>query len=112
MKPVRLRRLLALEAAMKVADGAGGFSLVWTEVGKMWGEVLPASGREQGVEEVVLSSVPYKITVRAAPPSSDRRPVAGQRFRDGARRFGIVAVTERDDSGLYLTCFVREEDPV
>jgi head-tail adaptor len=112
MKPVRLRRLLALEASVKVPDGAGGFTQVWAEMGKVWAEVQPASGRDQGVEEVVLSTMTYRITVRAAPPSSDRRPVPGQRFRDGTRRFAILAVTERDDSGLYLTCFVREEDPV
>lgn len=112
MKPVRLRRLLTLEASVKVPDGAGGYALVWGEVGKIWGELQPVTGRDQGGEEVVLSRVSYRITVRAAPPTSDRRPVPGQRFRDGTRRFVILAVTERDDTGLYLTCFVREEDPV
>ena len=38
-------------------------------------------------------------------------PVPQQRFRDGARVYNILAVTERDPDGLYLTCFSREEVP-
>lgn len=112
MKVVRLRRLLVLETSIKVPDGAGGFTLAWAEVGRMWAEILPASGKDIGSEEVLLSLVPYRITVRAAPTGSGRRPVPGQRFRDGSRRFAIAAVTERDDGGLYLTCFAREEAPL
>ena len=39
---------------------------------------------------------------------SDRRPVAEQRFRKGGRMFAIRGVTEADDRGAYLTCWVEE----
>lgn len=112
MKPVRLRRLLDLERPERLADGAGGFDLTWVSVGRLWADVQPATGRDVGGEEVTLSSIAYRVIVRAAGPGTDRRPVPGQRFRDGLRRFPILAVTERDDSGLYLTCHVREEEQI
>lgn len=109
MSAPRLNRPLVLETSVRVADGAGGFAESWAALGQVWAELRPGSGREAGGEEVTLTQVPYRITVRAAPQGNERRPRAGQRFRDGARVFSILAVTERDD--LYLTCFAREEEP-
>jgi head-tail adaptor len=60
---------------------------------------------------VSLSKVPYRITVRGAEVGSPRRPRPDQRLKDGTRVFTILAVTERDSDGRYLTCFAREEAP-
>ena len=106
-----LNRTLVLEAPAQVADGAGGFALTWTVVGTLWGEVAAGSGRDPAGVEITLATVPYRITVRGAPVGSPRRPVPQQRFRDGARVYNILAVTERDPDGLYLSCFSREEVP-
>ena len=111
MSAVRLSRKLVLEAPQNVADGAGGFVQAWAVLGTLWGEVLPGSGREMAGVEVVLASVPYKITVRGAPVGNPRRPRPEQRLRDGARVFTILAVTEHDQDAQYLTCFAREEVP-
>ena len=104
-----LKRQLALEAPESVPDGAGGFLTTWTELGRMWAEVSPGTGRIRGQGEAYFSRVPLTITVRAAPVGSEARPLAGQRFREGNRLFAITAVTERDPYGLYLTCFAEEE---
>ncbi len=109
--PVTLDRPLLLEAPTRVADGAGGFALTWVAVGTLWAALQPGSGREAAGEEVTTARVPYRITVRGAPDGSPRRPKAEQRFRDGARLFTILAVTERDPRGQYLTCFAQEERP-
>ena len=109
MKLVHLSRPLMLEGPVEVADGMGGFTRSWVAVGTLWAEVLPGTGRDVAGEEVVLSAVPYRITVRGAPQGASSRPRVGQRFRDDARVFSILAVTERDESGRYLVCFVREE---
>ena len=106
-----LNRTLVLEAPAQVADGAGGFALSWTTVGSLWGEVAAGSGRDPAGVEITLATVPYRITVRGAPVGSPRRPLPEQRFRDGTRIYTILAVTERDPDGLYLTCFAREEVP-
>jgi head-tail adaptor len=111
MKAPNLNRALVLEGVVRSPDGAGGFTSVWTALGTLWAEVLPGSGSDTLGEERMLSAVPYRITVRGTPPGSASRPVAGQRFREGTRLFLIQAVTERDPSGRYLTCFAREEVP-
>jgi head-tail adaptor len=111
MSAPELSRALVLEAPAQVEDGAGGFALSWSMVGTLWGEVTAGSGRDPAGVEVTLASVPYRITVRGAPVGSPRRPTPEQRFRDGVRVYHILAVTERDASGLYMTCFAREEVP-
>ncbi|MDT8856317.1 head-tail adaptor protein [Paracoccaceae bacterium Fryx2] len=108
---VHLSRALVLEGAVRVPDGAGGFAESWVALGTLWAEVVPGAGREVAGEEVTLASVPYRITVRGAPQGAASRPLPEQRFRDGARVFAILAVTERDPGGQYLLCFAREEVP-
>jgi head-tail adaptor len=80
-------------------------------VGTIWAQISPGAGREATGGEVPLSVQAFRITVRGAPQGAPSRPVAGQRFRDGGRVFAILAVTEADADGRYLTCTAREEDP-
>ncbi|WP_375690240.1 head-tail adaptor protein [Pseudooceanicola sp. LIPI14-2-Ac024] len=108
MRP-RLNRRLVLEAPVRVADGAGGFTQSWATLGTLWGEVLPRTGREREGEGLPLARVGYRIVVRAAPVGDAARPQPEQRFRDGDRVYPIEAVAERDVTGLYLICFAREE---
>ncbi len=111
MSAVKLTRRLTLEAPLRVADGAGGFSVVWSAMGALWAEVLPGPGREVAGEEVVRAAVPCRITVRGAAVGSAARPKPEQRFRDGTRIYSILAVTERDPAGRHLLCFALEEVP-
>lgn len=106
-----LSRCMVLEAPLRVADGAGGFSETWEPLGRLWAEVTPRTGGERAGEELTLARVPYRIVVRAAPQGAPSRPVPGQRFREGMRFFQIRAVTEADGRGKYLTCFAEEEIP-
>ncbi|MBE2277694.1 MAG: head-tail adaptor protein [Rhodobacteraceae bacterium] len=107
-----LNRALVLEAPQTAPDGAGGFALTWGALGTLWAEVVAGAGRDPAGEEVVLSSLALRITVRAAPPGAAARPVPGQRFREGARHFAILAVAERDRDGRFLLCSCREEAPI
>ena len=109
MKTPVLGRKLVLEGAARVADGAGGFVETWAALGVHWAEVRPGRGRVAEGAGVVLSQVPWRITVRAARPGSLARPVAGQRFREGQRIFRILAVADADLGGRYLTCEADEE---
>lgn len=106
---MRLNRRLVLEEVERVPDGAGGFAEVWAARGTLWGHVTAGSGRDAAGEFATLSTVPYRITVRAAPPGAPSRPKPDQRFREGARMFRILAVTEVEGAGTYLVCFAREE---
>lgn len=111
MSAPRLDRRMVLETPQRVADGAGGFQLTWVERGVLWAELRPGSGREATGEEVLIALTPYRITVRGAPVGSDGRPKPEDRLRDGTRVFTLLAVTEADPRGQYLTCFAREEVP-
>ena len=106
---MRLNRKLTLEAAVRIADGAGGQSETWTVLGTLWGQVVAGTGRETAAQFVTVSTVPYRITVRAAPEGDPARPKPDQRFRDGSRVYRILAVSEADAQGRYLRCHTREE---
>lgn len=108
---VMLNRPLVLEDPVQAPDGAGGIIISWVPLGTLWGEVKPSTGREVNGEEVLIASVGFRITVRGAAVGSPQRPRPEQRFRDGSRVFVILAVTERNPSGGFLTCFAQEEQP-
>ena len=107
--PVHLNRKLVLEAADQQPDGAGGFSENWAPVGVLWADIRAGIGRERAVTGVTLATVAYRVIVRAAPHGAASRPMAGQRFRDGARLFRILAVSDGDRTARYLECFTSEE---
>lgn len=111
MSAPRLSRKLVLEEAQRLPDGAGGYTLSWFALGELWAEVRAGTGRERAGEFVTLSTVPYRITVRAAPQGAESRPRPEQRFREDARIFRILAVAEAGPRGEYLTCFAHEEVP-
>jgi head-tail adaptor len=106
---VFLTRRLVLEGAVRELDDAGGFIESWQVLGTLWADVRAAGIRTRDAEAARLSGVTYRITVRAAPIGSPRRPIAGQRFRDGGRQFRIDAVVERPESVLFLDCRASEE---
>ncbi|MBZ8118512.1 head-tail adaptor protein [Roseovarius sp. LXJ103] len=109
MKGINLNRNLILEAPERVADGAGGFTESWAELGRLWADVSARTGREVAGGTARMSNTAYRITVRSAPHGAPSRPQPGQRFRDGARVFRIEAVTEHDAGARFLTCFAEEE---
>ncbi len=110
MKRPNLTRKLKLETAYRTRDSAGGYETTWSVLGELWAEIKAGTGNEAELAGLSISTVPYKITVRAAPFGAPSRPVAGQRLRDGERVFRVLAVTEADAEARYLTCFAREEE--
>jgi SPP1 family predicted phage head-tail adaptor len=109
MSGPQLSRALILEARDSASDGAGGFTEVWSVLGTLWAEVTARTGAGTGRAGAAVSRANYRIVVRGAPVGSAARPTAGQRLRDDARTFAILAVTEADAGGRYLTCWAEEE---
>ncbi|WP_333682804.1 head-tail adaptor protein [Pontibaca methylaminivorans] len=105
-----LSRRLVLENAERQPDGAGGHVETWVALGEHWAEVTLRSGRERAEVSMPVSTIAWRITIRASPIGSPSRPRPGQRFRDGARVFAIRAVAEQAVSARYLTCFAEEEE--
>jgi head-tail adaptor len=108
MRGVRLTRPLTLEVAQRAGDGAGGYAEAWHALGTVWAEVRPGSGRAGDAMGAAVSVQPLRIVVRGVPQGHDLRPVPGMRFRDGARLYRLLAVTEADASGRYLICAAEE----
>lgn len=102
-----LNRRMVLEAAVRTPDGAGGVALSWTALGTLWAAVAPVSPGGAGAEGTRDRRV--RVTVRGAPEGSPRRPLLGQRLREGARLWSIEAVEEADPFGRFLTAVAREE---
>jgi len=109
MNTVHLNRKLMLEAPLRVADGAGGYVETWSPLGMLWANLRAGTGRARDVGSAPVSQVPYRITVRSAAPGAPSRPAPEQRFREGPRIFRIVAVSDSDPEGRYLTCHSIEE---
>lgn len=109
MAAPRLNRPLVLEIPQRSPDGAGGFDEEWQVRGTLWAELSARTGREVEGEATSMGRATFRITVRAAPQGSPRRPQAGQRLRDDARVFNILSVTEQDPDGRFLTCWTEEE---
>lgn len=109
MKDVHLSRRLVMEAPVRTSDDAGGFVESWIALGIVWADVRLRAGRETAMSVGRGSETDYRITVRAAPIGAPSRPVPGQRFVEGVRRFLIEAVGDADPKSRYLTCFAREE---
>lgn len=108
MRGVRLTRPLILEVALRAGDGAGGYAEVWQARGTVWAEMRPGAGREGAAMGAAVAVQPLRVILRGLPVGHDLRPVAGMRFRDGARIFRVLAVTEADAGGRYLTCACEE----
>lgn len=105
----QLTRALVLETPERSPDGAGGYAESWRALGTLWAAITPRTGRETGGQSAVLSRVPLRIIVRAAPPGAPGRPRAGQRFVEGSRVFAILSVTEADSAARFLRCEAEEE---
>lgn len=109
MSRVHLSRRLVLEARQRVEDGAGGYIETWSARGVLWADMQARSGRERDGGDLTTAHTAYRIVVRGAPQGAPSRPAPGMRFREGGRAFQIQAVSERDPTGRYLTCFAIEE---
>ncbi len=110
MSASSLSRKLILEEAHRAQTVPGALRRSGCQLGALWADVRPSSGRERAsLALLTVSTLLFRITVRGAPPGSPQRPRPDQRFRDGARIFGILAVTESDSTARFLTCYAREE---
>ena len=109
MSELRLNRRLVLETEERLADGAGGYTTVWTALGTLWASLEARTGREAAVAGGSVSRAGYRAIVRAAPEGSPSRPKPGQRFREGGRLYAILSVAERDTDARHLMCQLEEE---
>ncbi len=98
-----LRQRVRLEAPSDTADGAGGFSRVFTLVGTLWARVVPQQGDTQFVEERREQTITHLVTIRwRSDVTSDMR------FVIGADILSIVAAYDANGARRFLTCRCRQ----
>lgn len=100
---------LALEERQRSADGSGGYTETWIELGLLWGDVRARGASTTEVTAGATTLVRYRIFVRGAREGDPKRPQVGQRFRNGSKAYTIDSVSENDPRGAYLMCVAREE---
>ena len=105
----RLNRKMVLEAPVRVPDQAGGYTVVWQALGEVWGAVKASTGRETASDAITLARVPVRITLRAAPAGSSKRPEVDQRLVEGRDIYMITGVADDVVDRRYLTCFALLE---
>jgi len=108
MKRPRLNRKLVLEERARVPDGLGGFAESWVAKGALWANLDARGGAERQIGGRTVSVGKFRIITRAAPFGADSRPRPDQCFREGGRRFDILAVGEYDDAGRFLEIWAEE----
>lgn len=103
-----LNRPMVLETRALTSDGGGGQVDAWVAVGTLWAAIERPTARlvADGAREVPALRV--RIIVRAAPNGQARRPLPGQRLRQGDRIFAIQAVSEHDRKGRFLQLWAEE----
>lgn len=106
----RLTRALEHEVLSRSADGMGGFTESWSARGLIWADVAPGTGRVKGGEFHATAATPYRIRIRSLPVGNPARPKPGHRLRDGDRLFRVLAVSEDDSRGHYLSISAVEEE--
>ncbi len=108
INPPNLNRKLVLEERQLTADGAGGFDVTWHALGTIHAAIEARRGAEREIGGRLIPAVAYTMIVRGAPVGSPSRPKADQRLVEGERGFSILAVAERDASGMYLELWAEE----
>lgn len=111
MSAPNLSRALVLQSPVTAPDGAGGFVTSWVALGTHWAAIDARNGQERLGALGPSGQVALRITLRAAPFGTDRRPRPDQRFVEGQRIYRILSVAEDDAQGRYLVCTAQEEVP-
>lgn len=107
MSRMLTRRLTHL-AAVRTADGAGGFLESWVVQGAIWCEVRMRSGDLKQTEFGERPRLKVRILTRAVPPDHPARPRPGDHLQEGSRIYLVEAVHESDVQGHYLAILASE----
>ena len=97
-----LDRRLTLEAPVTVSDGAGGTTVTWQPVAKVWAQVRSRLGDERQWAEALTAEATHLIRVRRT-----RVLASSMRFTEGARVFEIRSLIE--DGRHWTDCLCREK---
>jgi head-tail adaptor len=111
MDPGRFREPVAIQAANRTPDGAGGFTEVWEDVpawSALWAEIAPLRGDEQILAQQTQASGTHRVRMWAVDgvKSTHHRI---RRHRDGAI-MELVAPPTFDRERLVMELLAHESE--
>ena len=98
-----LRDEIVLEQQTRTSGPGGGATLSWLSLGPLWAAIRPLSGRETVIADQIISHVSHEIWIRHRAGTT-----AAMRFRQGDRRFDILAVLPVGSRRQWMRCLCRE----
>jgi SPP1 family predicted phage head-tail adaptor len=99
-----LRHEICLEQQVRTPTSGGGANLSWGNLGPMWADIRPLSGRETVIAGQIVSQVSHEIWIRHRAGTT-----ATMRFRQHARVYDILAVILAGSRGQWMRCLCREK---
>ena len=103
-----LRHRLTFQAGTKVADGAGGFTMTWTDDFSLWGSVVPLSAQELLIHGQEAGITSYKVH---ALYQQDMLPTTLHRVVWGDKVCAISApIKDIDNKHVWIELIVSYKD--
>lgn len=113
MKPYRhnenagdLSERITIRRESSTADGYGGETITWLDVGSFWASVEPLSGRERNMADQTESPRDYRFIVRRS--SETIGILAKDRLTWNGRNFNIEYVAIPDKRSQFLRIDAKE----
>lgn len=100
-----LRHSVEIERAVAAGDGAGGASLTWILVARVWAAIWSRAAEESFRFDREAGTASHDVWIRYR---NDITP--DMRVRYGTRVFNILGVIDVEDRGKFLRCPTEERD--
>lgn len=98
-----LRHRVTIQREARTADGAGGYTLDWSDVATVWARIEPRKGAERLRAMQVQDTVNHRVTIRYRAGVT-----AAMRLVFGTRVFDIRAVINPDERDRWLELMCEE----
>lgn len=107
MKIGDLDKQIDLQAETKVADGMGGFTIVWTSMlpvnTLIWAAIWPTAANEVVAANAKSMVISHRIRIRYRSVMK-----ASWRIKFGNRYFAIISILNPNEANKYLDLMCKE----
>ena len=104
----QLNHRVRIQRPIVSKDMLGAPTQGWTDVGTVWADIQPISGREARIADRVAAEVTHQITVRFQDAFSAPKAVAQLRVLYRRRVFAIHAALNEDEANVVVTLLASE----
>lgn len=99
----KLNKRITWQSPTNTSDGAGGFTVTWTDVCTTWGALWPTSASEQIKSEKPIMEISHRIRIRYRSGFQ-----ASYRAKFGDRYFDIKSIINVQEHGEWLDILCKE----